>query len=89
LTNAIDAWQEEHDHVLSLSQLAKAIEVDETTLQSLLNNTADSISLDLLDCLCMALDCTPNDILRHLADPERQYQLSTRLGGDLGTSVAG
>lgn len=44
-------------------ELAKKIEVTYPTITNLYNGESTSVKLDILEKLCIALECTPNDIL--------------------------
>lgn len=44
-------------------ELAKRIGVTYPTITSLYNGTGTSIKLDILENLCIELECTPNDII--------------------------
>lgn len=40
------------------------------TLSAMNNNTAKHIPIDVLDKLCVVLDCTPADLLEYVPDNE-------------------
>lgn len=44
-------------------ELAKRIGVTYPTIMNLYNGKGTSIKLDILENLCIELDCTPNDII--------------------------
>ncbi|WP_270670699.1 helix-turn-helix domain-containing protein [Paraclostridium bifermentans] len=43
--------------------LAKEVGISHQNLTKIVKNETNSIKFDLLEKLCIALDCTPNDIL--------------------------
>ena len=48
---------------ISRYELAKRIDVSYPTITSIYNGDSTSIKLEILENLCIELDCTPNDIL--------------------------
>ena len=44
-------------------ELAKRIEVTYPTITMIYNKKSASIKLDILEKICIELDCTPNDII--------------------------
>jgi putative transcriptional regulator len=55
----------------SVYSLAKETNVAYTTLWKLETGRSQSISFDVLEKLCTALDCTPNDILQIVPDKKK------------------
>jgi DNA-binding Xre family transcriptional regulator len=55
---------------VSLYSVARDSRVPYNTLQRLVQNKGKQTSIDLsvLSRLCVTLDCTPNDLLRHVMD---------------------
>lgn len=58
---------------ISRYELAKRIGVTYPTIMNLYNGTGTSIKLDILENLCIELDCTPNDII--VSDNQRLQRL--------------
>lgn len=56
-----DALKDKH---ISKSSLAKLLGVSKPTVLKLCNGTANSINFDVLEKLCIILDCTPNDLFK-------------------------
>jgi len=42
--------------------LAKEIEITYPNIMKLCNNKTESIKFDILERICIALECTPNDV---------------------------
>jgi DNA-binding Xre family transcriptional regulator len=57
---------------VSLYSVARDSRVPYNTLQRLVQNKGKQTSIDLsvLSRLCVTLDCTPNDLLKHVLDNE-------------------
>lgn len=54
-------------------ELAKRVGVTYPTITNLYNGTGTSIKLDILENLCIELECTPNDII--VSDNSRLQRL--------------
>ena len=44
--------------------LSKEINVAYTTIKKLADNKTESVNFEILENICFALDCTPNDLLK-------------------------
>ena len=53
---------------MRLNTLSELVGVTPQNLSVLKTGKAKAIRLNTLDAICMALDCTPGDILRHEKD---------------------
>ena len=53
---------------ISVTELAKQIDLTMANLSILKNNKAKAIRFTTLDALCKALDCQPGDILEYIPD---------------------
>ena len=58
---------------MSRYELAKRIGVTYPTIDNIFKSNSSSIKLEILESICMELDCTPNDILIP-DDPQLAYQ---------------
>ena len=50
---------------MSMTQLAKEVDITMANLSILKNNKAKAIRFSTLDAICKALECQPGDILEH------------------------
>lgn len=48
---------------ISRYELAKRVNVTYPTIDNIYKGKTNSIKLDILEAICLELDCTPNDIL--------------------------
>ena len=48
---------------MSRYELAKRINVSYPTISSIYNGESTSIKFEILEAICIELDCTPNDII--------------------------
>lgn len=48
--------------------IVKLTGINRKTLYNIYKGNIKSISFDVLDKLCYALDCTPNDLFRYIPD---------------------
>ena len=66
---------------ISRYELAKRIDVTYPTITLIYNGESTSIKLDILEKICIELDCTPNDIIVIESDSqnERKQRLRERL----------
>ena len=55
---------------MSVTELAKEIDLTMANLSILKNNKAKPVRFSTLDALCKALDCQPGDILEYIPDEE-------------------
>lgn len=55
---------------MSVTELAKEIDLTMANLSILKNNKAKAVRFSTLDALCKALDCQPGDILEYIPDEE-------------------
>lgn len=53
---------------ISLSELAKRVNITNANLSILKNNKARAIRFSTLEALCRELDCKPGDILEYSSD---------------------
>ena len=53
---------------ISVTELAKEIDITMANLSILKNNKAKAVRFTTLDALCRALDCQPGDILDYVPD---------------------
>ncbi len=53
---------------ISVTELAKEIDITMANLSILKNNKAKAVRFTTLDALCRALDCQPGDILEYVPD---------------------
>ena len=51
------------DRLIKVSTIAKATGISRTTLTALYYKRSSQISFDVLEKLCIFLDCTPSDLL--------------------------
>ena len=49
-------------------EVAKITGINRKTLYNIYHDKSKSISFDILNKLCYALDCTPNDLFRYYPD---------------------
>ncbi|RDY26339.1 transcriptional regulator [Romboutsia weinsteinii] len=55
---------------MSLTELAKKIDITNANLSILKNNKAKAIRFSTLNEICKILDCQPGDILEYVEDEE-------------------
>lgn len=55
---------------MSVTELAKKIDITMANLSILKNNKAKAIRFSTLEAICEALDCQPGDILQYVPDEE-------------------
>lgn len=55
---------------MSVTELAKEIDITMANLSILKNNKAKAIRFTTLDAICKALHCQPGDILEYVEDTE-------------------
>ncbi len=53
---------------ISVTELAKEIDITMANLSILKNNKAKAVRFTTLDALCKALNCQPGDILEYVPD---------------------
>lgn len=53
---------------MSVTELAKEIDITMANLSILKNNKAKAIRFTTLDAICKALECQPGDILEYVED---------------------
>ena len=58
----IDALLEQRER--SRYWLSKEINVAYTTMKKLADNKTESVNFEILENICVALDCTPSDLLK-------------------------
>lgn len=71
----INIKQKLEEKGISRYELAKRIGVTYPTITNLYNGQGTSIKLDILENLCIELECTPNDIIIS-DDPQLQRLLT-------------
>lgn len=59
----IDITKQKEQKGISLYRLAKSIGVTYPTMLRIYRGETESIRFEILEGLCLELDCTPNDIL--------------------------
>lgn len=55
---------------MSVTELAKEIDITMANLSILKNNKAKAIRFSTLEAICKTLDCQPGDILQYVPDEE-------------------
>ena len=54
---------------ISLAELSERVSITQANLSILKNNKAKAIRFSTLNAICLALQCTPADILEYVPDP--------------------
>ena len=73
----IDIRQILEERKMRRYELAQKIGVTYPTITSIYNGTSTSIKLDILEKICIELNCTPNDILIFENKNNLNYQLDS------------
>lgn len=68
-------WNLLKERNMSKEDLRKMINSSQTTIVSLGRNK--SVSLDVIDRMCLILRCTPDDIMEYIVD-EKHYSLNIK-----------
>lgn len=55
---------------MSVTELAKEIDITMANLSILKNNKAKAIRFSTLEAICKTLDCQPGDLLQYVPDEE-------------------
>lgn len=55
---------------MSMTELAKKVDITMANLSILKNNKAKAVRFSTLDAICKALDCQPGDILEYVEGSE-------------------
>lgn len=57
---------------MSVTELAKEVDITMANLSILKNNKAKAIRFSTLEAICKALDCQPGDILQYVSEDENE-----------------
>nr|WP_279380404.1 helix-turn-helix transcriptional regulator [Polymorphobacter multimanifer] len=57
-----------HERRMTLTELAGAVDLTLANLSILKTGKARAIRFSTLEAICVALDCQPGDLIRHVAD---------------------
>lgn len=63
-----EVLEERKDDFPSQAELARQSGVSTVTINAIVKGRTDGIKLDTLNQLCVALDCTPGDLIEYVPD---------------------
>ena len=64
----IDITKQKDAKGISLYKLAQNVGVTYPTILKIYRGETESVKFDILESICLELDCTPNDIVRFIDD---------------------